>query len=94
MEVVILKSYTEILDILIEESEYNKSIALIYSCKLNKIEIVKYLVGKNVNIHYNDDEALYFSLYYRHREIFDYLLSIGGNINARNGMIRKLYMDS
>lgn len=94
MEVVILKKNMEILNVLIEGSEYNKSKALIFSCKLNRVEIVKYLVGKNVNIHYNDDEALLISLHYKNREIFDYLLSRGANINARDGIIRKLYMDS
>lgn len=62
--------------------------AFINSASEGNFNVVKYFVEiAGVNIHYNDDIALMYSVEHKHNNISKYLIDMGSNVNAQNGEI-------
>lgn len=58
--------------------------ALVLAAENGHVDVVKYLMGKGLNIHTRNDEALIFAVRNGHLEVVKYLLGQGADIHARN----------
>ncbi len=58
--------------------------ALRWASNNGHLEVVKYLVGLDANIHTNDDLALIWASEEGHIEVVKYLVWVGANIHAQN----------
>lgn len=58
--------------------------------RFNNIDIIKFLINKGADIHYDDNIALYNSLLYENDEITKYLLNIGAVITKKYFVNKKM----
>lgn len=67
-------------------NEYNwdDSPILSIAVEFGKLDIIKYLVGAGIDIHYNNNTALKNAAYNNNLEVVKYLVEMGANVNAIN----------
>jgi ankyrin repeat protein len=73
LSISIMRSHLYIIKYLIEEKYVNKYMILLLSIEYNKLDILKYLVRKGININANTNEALCHSIKYGNGDIIKYI---------------------